>query len=374
MTTLSELITVDDSDEVLTFMLTQLAERGFPTTAWATGSVVYSILKVESLTIADKLALIASIARGGLLDLSTGGWLDLLAASAYDLERDEAQFTSGTVRISCAAGLGPHNLSAGAGWIVATSSGLRFNSTNSGTVVIPSGGYVDVTFRAEHAGASYNLAIGAALRLATPALPGVTAAFTDSGSGNWLTEQGTDGETDVDLRLRCRSRWASIGLQKTIDAYVFLATATPDVATRPTRVYVDATNPRGPATLDVWIAGPAGPVSVGDETLVRAWLEARKSPATDLQTENATALDVDVVADIYYDAAFPNAVAEAEAAVIAVINAATIHGTIYYSEILAALTSPDGVLNATLTGFVDVTAAVSEVAVPGTLTLTGHAT
>jgi hypothetical protein len=61
--------------------------------AWQTGSVVYTLLRIEALSLSDKVKLVAAIARGVLLDLSSGAWLTLLARSHYGLDRypDEAR-------------------------------------------------------------------------------------------------------------------------------------------------------------------------------------------------------------------------------------------------------------------------------------------
>src|SRR6266511_3511430 len=77
--TLADLLESDNEDSALTFLFTQLAALGFPTVNWQSGRVVYTLLKAFSRALATSSGLLRDIAAGGLLKLSTGGWLTLLA-------------------------------------------------------------------------------------------------------------------------------------------------------------------------------------------------------------------------------------------------------------------------------------------------------
>jgi hypothetical protein len=76
---LADLITESTEEDREEFVLTQLAGEGFPVTAWDDLGVGLSIAKILSRSTQDSADLIARLARGGLLDLASGGWLDLLA-------------------------------------------------------------------------------------------------------------------------------------------------------------------------------------------------------------------------------------------------------------------------------------------------------
>ncbi len=367
-TTLDELLSPEEPDDALTFLLTQLASEGFPTTAWESGGAIYTVLKSEALTLSDKAKLVRDIAAGGLLELSEKKWLTLLASNRFQCDRFAATFAAGTVTLTN-AGTGAQAIPAAGSWITGA-TGRRYNSTNTGVVNIPgSGGTAVLTYRAESPGAAYNIATATAVTLVTP-LPGVTAALTVTTGSTWLTTQGTDEEPDAALKTRCRARWATVGLQKTRDAYLYLAVTAPGVTTPVTRIYVDDANPRGAGTVDVWIAGAAGPLSTADESLVRAYVLARKSPASDVAVANAVTVTVNVTADLYYGAAFTGAPAQAQAAVTALINATPVGGTLYWSAIVEALMAPDGVFKTVLTApGADLALAANQVAVPGSFTL-----
>jgi hypothetical protein len=372
LTTLDDLISPEDEDGVLSYLLTELANVGFPTTAWQTGSAVYTLLRVEARKIADVITLIAAIAKGGFLDLATGGWLTLLAKSHYQLDRYPPVNAVGGVRFTIASGSPAQTIQPGQLWVV-TNGGKRYNSVNAAPVAIASGSSAVIPVRAEQAGQAYNVALATGLKLVTP-LPGMTAAFEDTGAGTWLTTQGQDEEKDEPLRIRCRSRWATIGINKTRDAYVFLATNTPGLTTQPNRVLVDDQNPRGEGTVDVWIAGPAGPISTTDESAVRAYMLARKSPSTDLAVANALTAAITVTADVQYRGSFPLAVAQAQDNVTTYIQALPIGASVHLADVTEAIMTPDGMFNASNVRINGVAAdhalAVNEVATVDAVTLT----
>ena len=363
--------TVSESD-MLQYFLTELAGKGLPTIAWQSGGIIYTLLKIEARAFSDMLGLVSLVAKGGLLDFATGDWLTLLAKSAYQLDRDPSKFAVGGVEVAVASGFGPITINPAQLWVV-TPGGIRYNSTNTGVVTLPAGpSNTVIPFRAEAPGAAANVAIGTLLSLTTP-IPGVSVGFHDYGSGVWQTSQGADAELDEALKARCRAKWSTIGLQKTVDGYVFLAENAPS-DTRVTRVSVESLSPRGPGTVNVWIAGPAGPLSSGDETIVRNYVQARASAAADVQVQNATAVPFNVTATIYYKSAFTSAVSQATENLTALVERTGLGGTIYKSAIIEALMLPDGVVNVVLSSpGSDTSIAANEVFTAGTFSLTGSA-
>src|SRR6185369_14847016 len=129
------------------------------------------------------------------------------------------------IRISIATGSPSQTIQPGQLW-VKTNTGKRYNSINTAPVSITSGSSAVITFKAESPGKAYNVALGTGLTLVTPLL-GTIAAFEDTGDGTWLTIQGQDEELDEPLRIRCRTKWATIGIQKTRDAFDYLVRNVP---------------------------------------------------------------------------------------------------------------------------------------------------
>jgi len=379
--TLADLLDPPTEAETRDALLAALTSLGFTVSSWPSGGTGRTLVQAFARGLADGLSLVGTVARAGLLDLSPGtdpgspgDWLTLFAASHYGLERRAATFGEVRVRLTAASGAGPYTIAPGALW-ARSASGRRYNSTNTVNVVVSAGpSNIDVTLRAELAGAAGNLGLGAALSLETP-LPGVSAITVESasGSGTAMVVAGADQERDAALRARCRSRWATIGCQHTAAAYDALARQTPSVGdpavSLVTRTRVDDTNPRGAGTVDVWIAGDAGPLDAPEEAAVRAYLLARKSVTADLQVQNATAVPVSVTATIYVS---NNASAEAEATtrLTNAINAVPIGGTVYRAQLLEELMGPAGVYNAVIaapTG--DTVLTPSQVATVGVITI-----
>lgn len=374
MTTLDDLLSPESEDESLSYFLTELAAVGFPTTAWQTGGVAYTLIRVLAKAVSDKLALIRNLAASGFLDLAAGGWLTLLAKSAYTLDRYLATLAQGTIRIAIGASYAPQTVQPGQLWVT-DNAGHRYNAVNPAPVAISAGASAVIPFRAESPGSAYNIANGTGLSMVT-ALPGMTAALEVSGA-SWLTVQGADDETDANLRARCRARWATVGLNKTRDGFLFLAMNAPGVTTQPNRVYVDDTNPRGPGTCNVWLAGPGGPLPAPDVATIASYLSARQSVCSDVATANAVTRAVDVAATVYYRAAYTGALGDATNRVTAMLQALDLGAPVYLAEVLEQLMGAAGVYNvAGLTlngGAADLALAVNEVATVGTFTLTGIA-
>lgn len=380
--TLADLLDPPDETALTTTMLAALTSVGFPVTSWPSGGAGRTLVQAFARVLADALGLVGNVARGSLLDLapgtdpgSPGDWLTLFALSNYGLTRRAAASAVVKVRLAAASGAGPYTITPGQLWALST-TGRRYNSANTGSVTVTAGpSTVDIELRAESPGAAYNLGLGAALTLETP-LPGVTVLSIESssGSGTAMVTAGTDQERDAALRARCRSRWATIGLQHTADAYDALARQVPSVGdplvSLVTRTKVDDTNPRGAGTVNVWIAGEAGPLDAPEEAAVDAYLQDRKSVTADLQVQNATAVPVNVTATIY---ARNNSDAsdEAEERVTNAINAVAIGGTVYRAQLLEELMTPAGVFNAVISSPTGDTALdPDEVATVGTITIT----
>lgn len=372
--TLDDLLSPDSPDDAATALFTELFALGFPTTNWADDSVPVALVKTVAKTLSEQAGLSRDLAAGGLLALSVDEWLDLLAPSAYGCTRNPSTFAIVRARLSCTLGLGPVNVAAYAYTMRRSTDGLRWTSQNAGVVVIPNGGSVVVDFKAESPGAAYGALLGQTIALITP-VPGVTVAFEDAGAGSPIVTAGADAEKNANLQARCAAKWDTIGVQKTSVAYESLCQSAG--VTSVTRLYVDDVNPRGPGTVDVWLAGATGPLGAGDLSTINTYLQARKSPSTSLLVSNAAQVVIDIVATIVCEAG-ASVITEAVELLTTLINAVPIGGTLYRDEITEALVTPSGarkvsVLNVYKGGVLaggDVVLTPSQIAVVGTLTIT----
>jgi uncharacterized phage protein gp47/JayE len=372
-TTLAELLESDDEDSAAEAILTDAAARGLPTTSWADDSFALTMTRLFARAKAGLAGTITDLARGSLLSLASGSWLDLLAASQYGITRRASAFAVVRVRLTVAAGQGPHTITANQLWIRRLSDNRRWNSTNSGSVTLTSATPTTLDFRAESPGVRWAALLGQAIELVTP-LPGLSAVLIDAGEGSPVVTAGADAEGDSTLRARCAARWDTIGVQKTQTAYLALALDAGAVGV--TRVIVDGTNPRGNSTVDVWLSADDSPAGAADVALVDAYLQSRKSPSTDLQVAAATPLAVSIVATLQHDAGADPVPAALDALRVLLREQPEI---LYRSEVVEALLSPAGAQNVVLSSLTingvnaDLARAANQVLVEGTFTVTGQA-
>lgn len=347
--TLADLLSPETAEDALDALLTDLAAQGFPTTAWDDFDPIVGLVRADARALSDLLQLVSIVARAGLVELSPGtdpgspgDWLSLLAAN-YGLARFEPTFAVARATVAVAASASPYNLAPGGLTIehVSGSTRYRYTSTNTSPVLIPNGTSAAVEFKAELAGKGHNRVLG---NLVAPvqSLPGVTVTLLDVGSGSPMVVSGVDAERDSSLRERMRLRWDTIGLQKTIDGIDYLARNTPSVATPITRTKILATNPRGPNTVDVYLATDAGIPTPADVALVRTYVRDRSAIGSDVEVYAGAVLSVRFTATVR---APGYVAAEVEAAVRAALDAlileTPIGGTIRWSRIIDALHAED---------------------------------
>lgn len=292
-----------------------LTAPNFPATSWQIGSVPRSLLEAEADALSDLSQLIANIASGGELDTASGDWLTLLAAQRYGLTRTPATPTLCWLRLTGASGSSPQTIAVGQLWAKsngATGSILKYTNVSGGTLLAgPS--TLDMLFLAERPGAIFNApAVGTVNALVTP-LPGVTVA----NPADWLSRAqaivGTDEESDVLLRQRCRDRWPALGIGDPAAKYrLWARTAAPSV----TRVLV-APSSTVPGRVDVTLAGANGSVlSGGVVSAVDAFIRARIFE-TDVLVAAAAAHAIPVSGIVYVEAA---KLATVQAAALAALN------------------------------------------------------
>lgn len=343
--TLADLLSPENADDALDVLLTDLAAQGFPTTSWDDFEPIVGLLRADARALTSLLSLISIVARAGLVELSPGtdagspgDWLSLLA-NQYGLQRYPATSARLRATVSMSPTASPYTLTAGGLTIehVSGSTRYRYVSNAAFTGTIAPGGSLVVDFDAESAGRAYNRAISA-LVAPVQSIPGMTVVLADAGDGTPMVHAGVDRERDVSLRARLRSRWDTIGLQKTTPALEFLARNTPGVATPVTRVSIDATNPRGANTVDLWIATDAGPALPADVALVDTYVSDRASIGSDVLVQAAVAKTIALTATVRAPGAVEADVAAGLAlALDELVLAIPLGGTLYLSQIVDVL-------------------------------------
>jgi phage-related baseplate assembly protein len=327
----------------------ELAVPTFPTTAWQPGTVPLTLIENDAFALEDLDRLIAAVAAGGLVDYAQGPWLDLLALNVYGLTRRLAVSTKGRIVLSDTAGAGPFDIALGQLW-VASGDGKRFVNSSPGT--LPKAGTLALEVTAESPGIAWNVGNNAITTMVT-VLPGVTVANPDPGSGAWWRQAGNDQESDASLQGRCRTRWATLAIGATADAYTFWAR---NASSAVTRVKVSASSV--PGEVLVYLAGASGGVAADVVAAVQADLSGRVPLTSTVMVLSAQAVPIRVTGTVNVLAAqAASAQGAAEAALAAHVTSLPIGGIQLTSggrglsreSLVAAIAGQTGVVDLALT-------------------------
>lgn len=246
-------------DEVKSFLFEQLSSLNFPVTAWQEEGGARSFVETQSVTAASLSAVIAQLAKLPYLGDATGKFLSKLTHSHYDEERALAVRTVFDVSM-VNSGASNHVIALRA-VILRAKNGQLFRNTTNPTV---SAGVTTVLqFTADTAGAAGNVP-AQTLEQVTP-LAGVAAVY----DGN-LTTSGADDESDPKLTERARGKWGTLRVTKIEEGVRNLART---AATNIHNVGIDAQNPRGPGTVDVYLAAENATAGGADVIAVQAALD-----------------------------------------------------------------------------------------------------
>lgn len=346
----------------------ELTVPNFNATDWHAGSTPLTLVEKDAEANEDFAATIKNIAKGGLLNTAEDDWLDLLLYNVYGTTRDSGEATQGTVRLSDLASGGPFTIIPGQLW-VGTSLGLRYTNMTGGTLTL--GGTLDLPFRAEANGAQYNVGNGSINQLFT-SLPGVGVANPGPGSGvTWITTQGRNRETDQEARARAMLKWPALSVGAVEDSYKLWATEASDNVTR-TKVRA---SPTVAGQVDVYLAGPGGPVDGATVTAVEDYIAPRVPLTSVSNVQSATGVPVSVTATVYVAAGFSASVGVGVAQNLSALaqgglntnlerlEGIPIGGAVYMTALIEQMMLPAGVRNVVMTlPAADVVLDVDEVA------------
>lgn len=283
-TTLADLLGVRTQVQYFQDLMARHKTNGVPISAWLSiVNVGLSLTQLVSEVCADLRARISFIAAGLFLETATGAALTLFARSQFQLERQPATFTIGTIRLTSVAGapvwvFAPGDITVGTPGPSTAATRLFVNTTGG---ALQPGGSLDLTFQATSPnapGVDYNIPTDSPLELKT-AYAGVLASNPAVGlTGTWITTGGQEEEGDDRLKLRCAARWATTGSGGNEEALTFWALAPPAgyAASPVSEVRCLSNNFNGViagGAATVVVLGPAGPLAVPDLFAVAANFE-----------------------------------------------------------------------------------------------------
>lgn len=231
--------------EVMEWCLEVLTEFGFQTTGWQNGRIQKSLLSGFSTLVADLSEVVVTLAKLSANEEAEGAGLTLYSRNRFNNERFNTNVKSAGPMVLTSTATVPYTVEVGQ-LIASDAIGTQFTNTTGGT--LSASGTLTLQWQALLAGSSGNVGNGSVNILVTP-LAGVTISNPDSGSGRWYTTIGLDEELDRDLRERNASKWTTLSLEWVEERYIYHARK---LGAR--KVFVDATNPRGPGSVDVYVS------------------------------------------------------------------------------------------------------------------------
>jgi phage-related baseplate assembly protein len=288
-------LTLEDAEsELLEF----LQDEGILTTDWKEGSPELTLLKLMAYVYTELVNRCAQNAYNSLNAYAVDSALTYLADSHFDNQRELSEVTVGNMVVTGSASIVPKTFAATE--LKVTDGDYVFYNVNQFTLshAIP---YVTESFRAESAGAEYNIVANSTLSTVASNI-GVTVTNPAlTGSTTWITTLGRDTESDSTLRTRNTAKWTSLQTSEvTLDRLKSIAlNASPEL----TYVSIDDNAPRGPGSVDVYCSRDTVPTVQSDIDLVQAALNLaffNNSTGERVTAYGATAKYFDKTIKVYY--------------------------------------------------------------------------
>lgn len=377
MTTLdlSDLIVEETNATVYAKLLAFAAALGLQTETWHPGDPTRTLFDADSRLHAGRERLVVELIKAGFLDLASGDGLTLCAKYLFGVDRVPATYATCTLRFTNTGNalfaIDPEDYT-----LLNSDTQKTYRNSTGGTLNPNS--TLDVTITAEEAGAASSAGIGEIDTLVN-ALPKVSVS-------NVTTAVGTDAESDPALRARCRAKLGSLSPNGPADAYAFVA-LTPELVNGRVISRVRVVDNSTVGEVQVYVAGPSGAVDAPTVADVDAGIETYANPLCNSATvTSATNAPQNITYTLWVYSGVNKQSAEIQADVQAALIEAlktrpiggditppALTGYIYKGFIEATIlqaVAPYGYRVTVSAPAADVSLAVNQVAVLGTLTAT----
>ncbi|WP_164828016.1 baseplate J/gp47 family protein [Paenibacillus ehimensis] len=291
-----DLIQAKTEDELMEEAKQQLRDQQFPARLLRKGGVFYTLLALFFRALAALYGLLPVIVQQMFVHSATGKWLDV-AAREYGVFRKQATKTTGKITFTRTDT--SQRVIIPAGSVFSTDPDLDGNERRfylKENIVLPVGvAEVEGEIEAEEAGAAYNVAAGMIRNMLT-FVPYVTVTNGE----NWLVREGTDEESDEDLRERTLNRWEQLSTGGIRDYYRSLVESINGVVA----VHIEDQHPRGEGTADIIITSVAG---VPSSTIVQEaqdLITQYGSLIGDIQAFAAEPVQINIDVVLHYDSEY----------------------------------------------------------------------
>ena len=240
-------------------------------------AAIRGLLEVIAKVVADLYGLVKTVMQQSFVQTATGSWLDLKVRE-MGISRKAAVKTQVYLTFSCNTPAA-QNITIPAGTICKSqkdSGGNDFRFITVEEVVLEEGQTsVQVIAEAELPGSPWNVGQNTITGMVTR-VTGIHAVTNEVG---FLIREGSDPESDEQLRERAITKWETLGLGGTREAYRNWALSVPGVSAA--SVLDDF--PFGPGTVGVVILGTNGVPSAELINEVHQYIKARKPLTADVR-------------------------------------------------------------------------------------------
>jgi Baseplate J-like protein len=268
---INTLLTPLDPDVTFNEWMSALETAGIPSSSWATGGPMRTLMRIIANTIVAAWTVILAAISGGFLETATGNWLTLLAFYVYGVTRVQpTQASGGIVFTNSGGGLyGP--FSPGSFQVYNPDNDAVYVNTESFTIN-PSSTTLPIAFQAVVAGSASSSGAGTITQLQTPQ-PDVTCTNPDA-------LVGLDQQSDTELKTLCMQALGALSMLGVRDAYYY-AIRTANDNGQPVNINRSSVSPSSSTGIvTVVVASPSGTPATDDVTAVGTNIEAVARPDT----------------------------------------------------------------------------------------------
>lgn len=314
MVTYLEAIAVETATQIQTRLLSALAALGVTITGFSPTSAERGLVALDSRALAYEQAIRAEVVKSVLLvdpNKRDQAWIDRKVEGFFAITRLlETKAVHAFRLTNQSATGGPYTIKPKQ--LRATSvDNVEFVNRTGGTLAAGAGQTLNLEFEAVIAGLAGNIGTGEIFKIQGGALPAVSIANLPGS----LIKAARARETNQEYVLRGLSRWGTLAAGGHPSAVQFrILSGVPTI----TKMGVRDDNPNGPGSVDVYLATATGPASL-DEC---AAAQAVFGPFEPLGSRGlwrylpAIAHNVNVIATIELNGDNPNAIDDAEAALV----------------------------------------------------------
>jgi len=273
--------------EILDDLMSELVVRT-PFTNLNPSAAIRGLLEVIAKVVSDLYGLVKTVMQQSFVQTATGSWLDLKVRE-MGIIRKAAVKTKVYLTFSCNSPAA-QNITIPADTICRSqkdSDGNDYRFLTTEEAVLEEGQtIVHVVAEAELPGRAWNVGQDTITRMVTR----VTGIHTVTNDAVFLIREGSEPESDEQLRERAISKWETLGLGGTRGAYRNWAMSVPGVIAA--SVLDDF--PFGPGTVGVVILGEEGTPSAELINEVYQYIKARKPLTADVRILAPDILSIDL--------------------------------------------------------------------------------